>query len=227
MPDFKIKNIGSKDLSALTGRKLTKADIDYIVSGSNNVVESNRELRDTLVRVTDSPYSHYSKDTDTITLSTRNPSEFLKELGYASKAKSNSVLIGKNNPIQDYSRSAATALSIGAIPIAVLIANNKSMSIDNKLDLLDTLVGGSTAAVAPGIVSSLDTTNFAIRNSPDKLRTLRELGPSAIGTIARSVAGPLAFLSARRVIRGIQRSEGKDHDMFGLSGLISSLIHAK
>ncbi len=224
MPDFRIKNIQSKNLSELAGRNISKKDIDYIVRGTDNIVKSNRELRNTLVRVTDSPYSHYSKETDTITLSAKNPSEFLKELGYAVKSKSNSVVAGKNNPVQDYSRSAATTLSIGAIPIAVLIANNKSMSLDNKLDLLDMLVGGSTAAVAPGILSSLDTTQFAIRNSPDKLRTLKELGPSALATVAKGVAGPLAFLGARRVIRGIQRSEGSEHDMFGISALVKSLM---
>jgi hypothetical protein len=224
MPDFRIKNIRSKNLSELAGRNISKKDVEYLVRGTNNIVKSNRELRDTLVRVTDSPHSHYSKETDTITLSTRNPSEFLKELGYAIKSKSNSMVAGKNNPIQDYSRAAAAGLSIGAIPIAVLIAGNKSISIDTKIDLLDTLIGGSSVAVAPGVISSLDTTQFAIRNSPDKLRAIKELGPGALGTIAKGIAGPLAFLGARRVIRGIQKSEGKDHDMFGISALVKSLM---
>jgi len=144
-------------------------------------IAENSELGDVKLRVRPGPPGGYFPKSDTITLGVANPAVAAHELGHAKNIR-NSRIYGKLLQAANHLASINNTVAIpAALGIRAFIGDE---GVRNEI--LNVLSGTSAALAAPGLVEELSASIDAIKNAPDKLKTIKTLAPAFLTHLVNS-----------------------------------------
>ena len=136
--------------------------------------------------------SFYDFNSNRLAVNTDSPDILAHELGHAARLSDASELY---KGILGTSKRLSSINNLIAMPLASLVALNKSTDIDTRRDILRKMAIGSAILTSPNIFEELAASAHAIRHSDTPIRTGLRVAPGMLSHMLSGSTAPLTYLS--------------------------------
>jgi hypothetical protein len=186
---------GIAELVKVTGATQSFFNQPERAEGINAVVQAaladNPNLAHVKVRIMPHlPNCFYNYERGELILGLVNPDALAHELGHANRIKQD----GLYRKILSAANGVARLNNVVAIP-TMLALRTFIQDPERRNDILNSLAAVSTAVAAPGLMEEAGASVNAIRHSPDRVQSLKTLGPAFLAHFASSMV-PAAVYEA-------------------------------
>lgn len=193
MGSFNINNLIQDDDTNISSL-LQTTDADKLTRAkriARSFLTSNPGLNRTSIGRSSSG-SFYDFSNNRLGVNTDSPDVLAHELGHAARLSEASELY---KGILGTSKRLSRVNNLLSMPLASIVALNKSTDLDTRRDILKKMAIGSAILSSPNIFEELAASAHAVRHSDTPIRTALRVAPGMVSHLMNDGTAPLTYLS--------------------------------